>query len=273
MESAIPTDAYALIIGAGKCGTSSLYSYLAEHPEICAAVVKEPEFFSRNTRHGIHVEEYSELWSFNASIHKYALEASTNYSNYPVQTDVPRRIFEHNIQPKFIYVVRNPFERIESQHNFLSQHEWWKTDIVDAQPINMSKYFLQLEQFRKFFPSKDFLVLDFERLIKDPESVLQMVYSFLGLQSSYFPREYRSINKTYIQSSTEKLIGRNLGALLPYVPVPMKKAGRKLIRKVLPKPKKRLLTDEERDFVFHELRSDMKKLSEDYGVDVGKWGF
>lgn len=38
MPDPIPVDAYALIIGAMKCGTSSLYDYLQGHPEICPAV-------------------------------------------------------------------------------------------------------------------------------------------------------------------------------------------------------------------------------------------
>src|ERR1700757_1899826 len=41
----MPCDAYVIIIGAMNCGTSSLYTYLAEHPEICPCITKEPEFF------------------------------------------------------------------------------------------------------------------------------------------------------------------------------------------------------------------------------------
>ncbi len=37
---------FALIIGAMKCGTTSLFSYLAQHPEISACQPKEPDFFS-----------------------------------------------------------------------------------------------------------------------------------------------------------------------------------------------------------------------------------
>ncbi len=77
MPNAIPRDAYAMIIGAMKCGTTSLYDYLQGHPEICSAITKEPEFFSENQDHGVQVKNYSDLFSFDNSIHKYTLEAST----------------------------------------------------------------------------------------------------------------------------------------------------------------------------------------------------
>jgi len=73
-------DAYDIIIGAMKCGTSSLYSYLLDHPQICPPIVKEPEFFSENQAHGVQVDNYSDLWSFDDTVHKYALEASTGYT-------------------------------------------------------------------------------------------------------------------------------------------------------------------------------------------------
>lgn len=61
MSDEIPRDAHAIIIGAMKCGTTSLYNYLQDHPEICSAITKEPEFFSENQSHGVHVENYNEL--------------------------------------------------------------------------------------------------------------------------------------------------------------------------------------------------------------------
>ena len=92
MADRIPKDAYAIIIGAMKCGTSSLYTYLEGHPEICPAVGKEPEFFSENQAITLQVDNYSDLWSFNESVHKYALEASTGYTKYPTEPNVAKNM-------------------------------------------------------------------------------------------------------------------------------------------------------------------------------------
>ena len=54
----IRPEQYALIIGAMKCATTSLFAYLAEHPAIAPSTVKEPEFFSRHQGHRHPVERY-----------------------------------------------------------------------------------------------------------------------------------------------------------------------------------------------------------------------
>jgi hypothetical protein len=183
----IPVDRYLLIIGAMKCGTSSLFEYLGAHPEICPAVSKEPEFFSENQGHGVRVERYFELWDFDSTVHKYALEASTGYSKYPAVSNVPKRIFDYGLRPKFLYIIRNPIDRIVSHYNFLEGTKSWNLQITDDHLINTSNYFLQLEQYREFFPLEDIMVLDFDELRDDPKSLLRRIYGFLGLSLSHFP--------------------------------------------------------------------------------------
>ena len=80
-----------MIIGAMRCGTTSLFNYLAEHPEICPAINKEPEYFSENQGHKVQVDNYNDLWPYYNSNHKYVLEASTGYTKYPVEKGVAKR--------------------------------------------------------------------------------------------------------------------------------------------------------------------------------------
>lgn len=62
----IPQNAYLLIIGAMKSGTSTLYNHIAKHPQICPCIDhKEPEFFSSYQNHGTKVKKYEDLWKFN----------------------------------------------------------------------------------------------------------------------------------------------------------------------------------------------------------------
>ena len=39
---------FALIIGAMRCGTTSLFSYLSQHPEVAPSTPKEPDFFAND---------------------------------------------------------------------------------------------------------------------------------------------------------------------------------------------------------------------------------
>ena len=54
-------DRPAMIIGAMKCGTSSLFDLLARHPCIAGSIDKEPEFFAPGQSHRVSVERYEEL--------------------------------------------------------------------------------------------------------------------------------------------------------------------------------------------------------------------
>jgi hypothetical protein len=278
MADRIPRDAYAIVIGSMKCGTSSLYDYLQGHPQICPAIDKEPEFFSENQGHGVQVDNYSDLWPFNDSVHKYALEASSGYTKYPSEPNVPKNIYDYGIRPKFIYIIRNPFDRITSHFNFMQWDKTWRLNIVDSHLISTSNYFLQLEQYRKYFPQEDILILDFDELRDNPRLVLQRIYQFLDLSHSYFPEDYEVKNPTQMGTKLErnlrslKLGSLNIGALFGHVPNPLKKLGQKLLRGAFP-PEKRILTDAEKEFVYNELKQDMAKLHHIYGIDVSKWGF
>jgi hypothetical protein len=274
MSKRIPRDAYAIIIGAMKCGTSSLYSYLRGHPEICPAIVKEPEFFSENQGHGVQADNYSNLWSFDGSVHKYALEASTGYTKYPLEPNVPKNIFSYGIRPKFIYIIRNPFDRISSHFNFMQKNGSWLLTIDDEYLINTSNYFLQLEQYRKFFPLEDILILDFDELRDNPDQLLRRIYNFLGLSYRYFPKEYKVKNQTQIKSQFEKNLTRLklYTTFFGYAPTPLKQLGKNFLRRVSP-PKKRILTNVEKEFVYNELKEGMASLHHIYGFDVCKWGF
>lgn len=275
MTGIIPADAYAIIIGAMKCGTTSLYNYLVCHPAICPSVDKEPEFFTEHQRHGLQVAAYEDLWPFDPAVHRYALEASTGYTKHPAEPGVPRRIYEYGIRPKFIYIVRNPFQRIVSHYNFKRDDARWDLPITDPHLIATSNYYIQLEQYRQYFARKDILLLDFGQLKDDPAGVLRTTYDFLGLPPSHFPAQYEVVNATPTEtrSEFEKSVRRSpVRSLFPYLPQPLKRLGRRLVPTV-PLPPKRTLTPEERQAIHDALADDMLALQREWGFDVSKWGF
>lgn len=272
--SSIPQDAHVIIIGAMKCGTTSLYSYLAQHPELCECKTKEPEYFSRHQKHGTQEKKYEELWDFKGTVHRYVLEGSTGYTKYPADKNIPKRIYEYGIRPRFLYILRDPFERIESHYNDNRFNPGWNKSLLDEHLINTSNYYMQLQRFREYFPRDRFLLLDFCELKTSPESVLHRVYSFLELDNSIFPDSYDIQNKT--SSSTKwdlayKILVRTIG-INRIIPEFLKRIFRRMHLKAKPVPK-RLLTEDEREKVKGILEGDMIRLRDEYGVDTGKWGF
>ena len=271
--SSIPGNAYSILIGAMKSGTTSLYSYLVQHPQICECKTKEPNFFSNPLNERI-AEKYRELWEFDDSRHRYVLEGSTAYTKYPERKDVPESISRSGIDPLFIYILRDPFERIESHYNAARFNPDWKYSLMDDHLINTSNYFMQLERYRKYFPKEKFLLLDFDQLKADPQQVLLKVYDYLGIEKGFTPESFERENTTRVRNVWEIVYERFVRAagMNRYVPEPLKRVGRRISSDTKPL-KKVSLNEEEKERIFHLLRDDMLKLKSGYGVDAGKWGF
>jgi len=270
---AIPADAYVLIIGAMKCGTSSLFSYLAQHPAICPCRVKEPEYFSRQG-HRVAAKTYEELWQFDPAQHRYAMEGSTGYTKFPSEHEVPARIRDYGLKPRFIYVMRDPFARIESHNNFArSNRRWNPGGVTGNHSVSISDYHLQLEQYRPYFARERFLLLDFDELKVDPPSVLRQVCRFLDIPDPPVQPVPEVVNETRRVSDAVVSIKRSaLGPVASRLPQPLKDAGRRLLERISP-PRLVKLSPSQRAEIHERLAPGMARLRDDYGVDVSKWGF
>lgn len=75
MDAPIKPDQYLIIIGSMKCGTTSLFDYLGQHPALCPSSKKATEHFSENQKHQVEVSRYEDFWpDFDPEVHRYALE-------------------------------------------------------------------------------------------------------------------------------------------------------------------------------------------------------
>lgn len=262
-----------MIIGSMKCGTTSLYRYLIQHTAICPCQKKEPEFFSRADPSSLGVSTYEELWDFDVSRHHYALEASTGYTKYPAFAGVPERIHAAGLRPKFLYVVRNPFERIVSHLNFNPQADHGPLKIGDMFPIEVSAYHRQLEQYWAYFPKDDFLVIEFSQLKAEPQLVMERVLAFLGLDGSGIDWEFGVHTKRERTTSIERQLKTpKLRTLWSHVPGPIRRFGKRILHGVQD-ISQRELSPQERDLIFEQLAPDMQRLHDEYGIEVQQWGF
>jgi hypothetical protein len=79
----MPIARFAIIIGAMKSGTTSLFEYLAGHPMLAPCREKEPDFFARDERWRRGRSWYEGLWRPAPPADGFALEASTSYTKLP----------------------------------------------------------------------------------------------------------------------------------------------------------------------------------------------
>jgi hypothetical protein len=104
------------LIGAPKCGSTSLYRWLSAHPDVFMCNPKEPNFFSQDIavyHRAAHTwDEYRRLFD-GASEFLAVGEASTSYSRSRVA--VPA-IMERLSEARFVFCLRDPAEMIASVH-------------------------------------------------------------------------------------------------------------------------------------------------------------
>jgi sulfotransferase family protein len=206
-----------LIIGAQRCGTTSLYKYLTEHPLVVSALMKTKGVHFFDTRYDKGVDWYRA--HFPTSLYRRWFrrchgadlvtgEASPYYLFHP---HVPYRVATHVPQAKIIVMLRDPIERAYSQW----QHELSRgfedaptfeealdreegrlageVGRMNADPnyksfshqhhsyMARSRYAEQLDVYWSLFPASQILAVKSEDFFSDPGMEYARVLEFLGL--------------------------------------------------------------------------------------------
>src|SRR5271165_3086691 len=103
------------ILGAPKCGTTSLWSWLHAHPNLFLSDVKEPSFFNADDRVGVSIlSEYEDLFREATDLHAAVGEASAWYLSSP---NAVQNILQYQPEARFIVLVRNPIEMAVALHS------------------------------------------------------------------------------------------------------------------------------------------------------------
>jgi hypothetical protein len=115
---------WAFVVGAPRCGTTSLSHYLGNHPDICFSNVKEPHFFAATDLRGVPDDELREFVR-DEYVDRYfqerrssavLAEGSVTYLYVPEQLEPIVRLWPN---ARFIIGVRNPLSMIPSLHRRL----------------------------------------------------------------------------------------------------------------------------------------------------------
>ncbi len=232
-----------VIIGAMKCGTSSLFGYLQQHPDVVHGPVKEVHYFDdhydrgetwyrhqfptvRQTRHRPCVDP---------SVPPVCGEASPFYLFH---NETPKRMSALIPQAKLIVLLRHPADRAYShyQHQVRKEREDRSFEQAvddelkhladpESTPLHADReqafaerhfqyvkrgfYAEQLERWFASFPRDQFLIMRAEDLFNDPESVYNRTLDFLGL-AAFRPDAFRVLNPGSYKSSLEPAMRERL---------------------------------------------------------------
>jgi hypothetical protein len=202
----------ALIIGAMKCGTSSLHGYLEQHPDVIAPLRKEVHYFDNGYVRG-------EAW-YRAHFGRVGepglnFESSPYYLCHPA---VPARVAGLVPEARLIVLLRDPLKRAYSHYwheqskgreklSFedaiaaerdrigddearLARGEIQRSEAhAHASYLLRGRYAEQLQRWFVHFARERFLILRFEDFARDPQSALDESLRFLGLPPMARPVE------------------------------------------------------------------------------------
>jgi hypothetical protein len=204
------------IIGAPKCGTTSLADWLRQHPQVFVpASQNEPNFFNTDhvERFRLKLAEYERLFEPARDHHKYVCEKSVWYLS---SKEAVPNILEYSPDARFIVCVRNPVEMAYALHHhqvfdgierLSSFREAWDAQAERAKnlsgPARASAYLLygwtcklgaQLERLLQRVPANRIHVVFMDDIRQAPQAVFIALLNFLG--AAPFTPEFRTVNES-----------------------------------------------------------------------------
>lgn len=173
-----------------KSGTSSLCVHLSEHPSVFMCPVKEPEHFSRPENFS-RPAEYLRLFQ-KASGQEYLAEGSTEYTKRPTYDGVAERIHAFNPEARFVYIMRDPFERLVSHYRHQIRKGREKESLPKAirgpsDYLPTSYYAYQLRPYLQLFGRRAIFFDTFETFVESPVSFCARLFGWLGIDASFVP--------------------------------------------------------------------------------------
>ena len=229
-----------LVIGAKRCGTTSLYQHLSEHPCISRSPRDNIGFFNENYHLGINW--YKSL--FPTVFYKKKMESKNKQclffdvtSTYMEEELTAKNVYEVNPNQKIIVILRNPVDRAYSHYHVNVKEKSEKRSFEDAifEEMNRIKseriiqnknknlrvftpnnihylkkgfYALQLKSWFKIFPREQILVLSTEEFQEDQNIIYKKIFDFLNIPNMKIKSTEKMEKGNYIpmKDETRKLL-------------------------------------------------------------------
>lgn len=176
-----------LVIGAAKGGTTSLHSYLRQHPDVYLPGAKEVNYYSGDgVRAGRRVprtlDEYAACFA-DAGPARAVGEVSPQYPNAPTAAE---RIAADLPGVRLVVSLRSPAERAWS--DYLGRVRIARESRPAGEAIRPGErcyedgfYHPRLRRFYDRFPAEGIHVILYDDFTRDPKAVLRALFGFLGV--------------------------------------------------------------------------------------------
>lgn len=203
-----------LIVGVAKAGTTSLYEYLGQHPQIFVSPVRAPNFFGLGEQpsptyggpvksrpiHAPTLAAYHAL--FEGAQTARALGEGSSYFNFTPRAAA--RIQQYIPQARLLIILRQPAERAYSQYLYARRMGWEPATTfqaaLDEEPRRQAEgwfpflcyresslYADKLRAFYERFPAEQIHLSLFDDFRRQPLVVMRQIYHFLGVDPDFTP--------------------------------------------------------------------------------------
>jgi hypothetical protein len=290
------------IVGAPKCGTTAMYSYLKSHPDVFFPEKKEPHFFGRDLdfsgRPRMTFEEYLQLYS-DAKPNQKLGDASVFYL---LSKTAAQELKAYNPDAKIIIMLRNP---VDAMHSFHSQRLYNGTedieDFADAIAAEADRregrrmpariglrqglfyhevvsFADQVERYFEAFGRAPIHIILHEDLCADLPGCFRNLCAFLGIDTSHEP-VFDAVNANKVvrfpwlrDALAERPRALSLAGRMLLPSASLRRRLRDAIKSMNRVTQRRIpIPPEVRSRVLNELGPSIEKLEQLLDRDLGSW--
>lgn len=216
----MPEHRHLIICGAEKAGTTSLYTYLAAHPDVVSSMHKESDFF-RNTT--LSYDSYLTCFPPSTPANKLLMESSPGYmAEFEA---VAPRIAAIVPRARLVFLLRDPIDRLRSSFRFyksrlhLPEQMNFETfvqhcfafEVGGRNPAEIGlgewhlrslargRYDAQIVAFERCLPPSQLLLVHYDSLRDDVRQCVARIATFAGLDPRFFDGfEFGRENVTFL---------------------------------------------------------------------------
>ena len=203
---------HIVIAGSNKCGTTSVYRYLSDHPAVCGSAQKETDFFHYSANYDCSdtYEAYLKLFPDLSNDHQFCVEATPTYLDAgQVVAERINRLLE---EPYILLLLRDPTDRMVSYYrskqgletSLISQLSFnafvdkalgvasskdkslSESDKRIGNQINKAHYVQFLEEYLRTIPADQLRIMFFEDVRDEPLKTMQTFSNSIGLSSNFY---------------------------------------------------------------------------------------
>jgi hypothetical protein len=215
-----------IIAGSNKCGTTSVFRYLAAHPAVLPSLRKETGFFNRRICDEERArKDFEALFPPSDAGHAWMLEATPGYLDRGI--DVARRMRNVLENPRIMFLLRDPVDRFASLYRSAQGLTWSPATVLsldeylhdqlraahanaddtdelqtDGHELRKGRYALMLRQYLEVFRPEQILITFYEDLARDSREFMRRLCESLQIDPSFYDDfEFRIENRSRFHRS------------------------------------------------------------------------